>query len=344
MSDNPFRKALEGDSVSAPATTEPAPAPVAPAAEPVVSSLESALAALPDDGADVPTLDDEDASAVASAETVEKDGAKREVVAKETFLKRVRSLTAKRRAAETALDSAKAEVEAVKAQIQAVKPVLGIAQRYRGKEHQLGWDVDFIDTFEALAKADPELQSVAQRIISTMKKKGSSVPTDVTRDTVTAPQPAPAAPAAAPAASQSELLVVTERVVNRDARRMLTEVLTEAGVEDRFVKAIGTAAMKDLTVAQRAELDSDRVLAYTKRYLKANELTAKDILKAVEPAAPAKPKVPTLGAQGKPAPNPKPATEPAKAETGPKFKTYEEYKERRRAGIRQLATELGMDS
>ena len=34
----------------------------------------------------------------------------------------------------------------------------------------------------------------------------------------------------------------------------------------------------------------------------------------------------------------------AKAETGPKFKTYEEYKERRRAGIRQLATELGMDS
>jgi hypothetical protein len=342
VSDNPFRKALEGgDSIAAPA----APATVETVSTPAdadPTTFEAALDSVPDDVDDVHPLEDEDEAAVAQAETVEKDGRKREVVSKETFLKRVRSLTAKRRTAETERDTAKAEVERVKAQIQQVKPVLGVAQRYKGKEHQLAWDVDFIDTFEQMAQADPDLQSVAQRILSNMKKGKTVSNTDVTRDTVAAPaQQTPGAQATPAQAQQSELLVVTERVVNRDARRLLTETLTGAGVEERFVKAITNAAMKDLSVAQRAELDSDKVLAFTKKYLKANELTAKDILKAAETPAP-KPKPPTVGDQGKPAPAAKPASAEKKAE-GPKFKSYEEYKEHRRAGIARLAEELNLN-
>jgi hypothetical protein len=333
---NPFRTALEaGDSVAA---------PTAPASVETVSTeptpLETALAALPDDVDEVHPLEDEDVEALAQAETLEKDGKKREVVSKQTFEKRVRKLVSQRKTAVGERDTARAEVANVKAQIQQIKPIIGVAQRYKGREAQLEWDVDFVDAAEELAKNDPEVQSVAARILDRMKK-GKTVQTDVNRDTVAAPTAQ--TPASTPDPKQNELLVVTERVVNRDARRMLTETLEKAGVDERYVKIIANSAMKDLSVAQRAELDSDKVLAFTKKYLKANELTASDVLKSATPAEKnAKPN--TAPSQGKPAPSTKTNEKPAATKGEPKFKNYEEYKEHRRAGIRQFASELGMDS
>jgi hypothetical protein len=329
---NPFRTALEGDSVAAAPDTAPTQVETAPPDPDAVSAFEAALAAAPDDDDSVSTEDD-DGTDVVQAETIEKDGKKREVVAKETFLKRVGKLSAQKKTIAGERDTARAEVDRVKAQVQSIKPIIDVAARYKGKEAQLEWDVDFIDTLEQLAKTDPDLQSAAQRVIAGMKGKKATV-----QNTETPTTPTPTAPAAAPDPKQSELLIVTERVVNRDARRVLTETLEKSGVDEKFVKTITNAAMKELSVAQRAELDGEGVVAFTKKFLKSNELTASDIFKAVEPEPKKGAKPNVAGTQGKPAPAAKPAPKAETADNKPK--TVEEYQARRSAGIRALAEQL----
>lgn len=313
---NPFLKAKE-----AAAAEKPEGAEVKPDAAPPNALLAAEAADGTPADAD---LDAEDAIEAERAEEVGDEGAKRKVVGLDTFKKRVGKLTSRAKTAEGELTVAQRELAKAKGQLeQSDKLSTLFTEKYRGNAERLSFDIDFLDSLEALSKEDAGVMTTVNAVMARLKNAGRSAPvTETTPETKPETKP--------DAANEAALIVLRDSAVTKTAA-----ALKESGVDPRFVSLISKAA-KDLGVAELSAFDP---MKFAVSYLRERNLTAADVIAAA--ASPDTKTAPSTKGQGAPNTNSPAGGKPASEET-PRFNTAAELHDARRARLSKLATELGL--
>lgn len=292
MKINPFApEANGGEPDIAPADTEPTDAAVA--------SDEPAPEDVDDDAEPAPVSVDEDTE-FGSFEKVDKT--KQKTVPYSRFAKVVSG----RNDARLALSEAEKSLAAVNAKLEALEGVTSVvSEKYRANPDLLKFDSEFMETFEQLAKTDPNLAKAAEAVKAAMNGV-KPVQTD--------PKPTPEAD------EQPEVLApAVAKIFVRDAKNTITSALSEHGVKPHFIEAVARDVIANVDAEDLADLTPAQAVEMAKIYFKDLGVGADEFL------APKKQQAPKPETRGK--------TRPAAAPTGagdggeepPKFKTREEF-------------------
>lgn len=188
--------------------------------------------------------------------------------------------------------------------------------QYKNPIAQLGADADFMDAMETLAQKDAEIKGFYAKVTKYMADG-------------TVPQKIKAEPEK-PATTDARV----DKIIERDARRTVADVLAPLKLQDKFSKLITNhvvANAKDL-----AGLDAEAIKKLTKGFMTENGFELAEMRTPVK-AADEKGK-PKTGRQGTAA-TVTTKKAPSKGETEPKFKTREEVLNHRAKALDDLIAE-----
>jgi vacuolar-type H+-ATPase subunit I/STV1 len=248
----------------------PAPPPAVEVAE-VTEAPESPLLAEVD--ADGEAIEVEAEAEVAEPTPAEggEEKAPEKVVSMKSFKRRIAELAGQRETAKAEVRAAKEQLAALEGEAKTLREVTKIvAERFRNDPQELEFVDHFMAEVEARTKTDPNVKRLVQSVITAIKgKQGGTVSDTTTPTKVEAPQ--------APAESKAEKLAVT--LIQGQAKTMATTALDAASVAPAHAAQIAAAFVAQNDAEALAAATPDDVIKFTREYLKANKISAQDVLK-----------------------------------------------------------------
>lgn len=199
--------------------------------------------------------------------------------------------------------------------------------RYQGNINLAKYDHDFASAAERLSKAgDEAVNAVLARIDA--EAKSPFKPTQA--------QPVPAEAAKAP-----EVPAAVAKIIKKDARAVVAEVMDAGQIDDSFAKVI-TSFILDQPVDELADLDQAAVVDATKEYLDKHGLQLAQIRKKTKDGAVPK-NGPPVGGKSKSTSKPAAESEAKAAKAAEKPKNHKEWMAQRQERLRETARELGLE-
>jgi len=189
-------------------------------------------------------------------------------------------------------------------------------KRFRNPAVQLAQDADFMSALEEMAKQDREIHGFYRKVVQFMQT-GESRPEPKTPE---APKPD----------------ARIDKVLEREARRTVTETLAPLQLQPKFEKLIAGHVLQN--AKDLAELSAAQIKKLTREFLTEHDFKLADVQvpKQKDDAAGDKPT--TTRASGTPAPAARKTD--TKAAEPAKFKSREEYLEHRRSILDNLIADL----